>query len=51
MRIALLGAGRIGQLHGRLVAEQPGVDAEVTNPSVGVYELRQGPLSLAFPGN
>jgi myo-inositol 2-dehydrogenase / D-chiro-inositol 1-dehydrogenase len=26
MRIALLGAGRIGQLHGRLVAEQPGVD-------------------------
>jgi myo-inositol 2-dehydrogenase/D-chiro-inositol 1-dehydrogenase len=26
MRIALLGAGRIGQLHGRLVAAQPGVD-------------------------
>ena len=26
MRIALLGAGRIGQLHGRLVAEQPGVE-------------------------
>jgi myo-inositol 2-dehydrogenase/D-chiro-inositol 1-dehydrogenase len=26
MKIALLGAGRIGQLHGRLVAEQPGVD-------------------------
>ena len=26
MRIALLGAGRIGQLHGRLVAEQPDVD-------------------------
>jgi hypothetical protein len=24
-----------------------GIDAEVTNPSVGVYELRQGPLSLA----
>ena len=26
MRIALLGAGRIGQLHGRLVAEQPDVE-------------------------
>ena len=26
MRIALLGAGRIGQLHGRLVSEQPDVD-------------------------
>ncbi|MFZ5852901.1 MAG: Gfo/Idh/MocA family protein [Chloroflexota bacterium] len=26
MRIALLGAGRIGQLHGRLVAAQPGID-------------------------
>ena len=26
MRIALLGAGRIGQLHGRLVAEQADVD-------------------------
>ena len=25
MKIALLGAGRIGQLHGRLVASQPGV--------------------------
>jgi len=29
MRIALLGAGRIGQLHGRLVAEQPDVDEVV----------------------
>src|SRR5689334_24686707 len=26
MKIALLGAGRIGQLHGRLVAAQPDVD-------------------------
>ncbi len=26
MKIALIGAGRIGQLHGRLVAAQPGVD-------------------------
>src|SRR6188472_2498598 len=26
MKIALLGAGRIGQLHGRLLAGQPGVD-------------------------
>lgn len=26
MRIALIGAGRIGQLHGRLLAAQPGVD-------------------------
>ena len=31
MRIALLGAGRIGQLHGRLVAEQPGVDEVIVN--------------------
>ncbi len=29
MRIALIGAGRIGQLHGRLLAAQPGVDAVV----------------------
>ncbi len=31
MRIALLGAGRIGQLHGRLVAAQPGVDEVIVN--------------------
>lgn len=29
MRIALLGAGRIGQMHGRLVVEQPDVDEVV----------------------
>ena len=29
MRIALLGAGRIGQLHGRQVAAQPGIDEVV----------------------
>lgn len=29
MRIALLGAGRIGELHGRLVAAQPGIDEVV----------------------
>jgi myo-inositol 2-dehydrogenase/D-chiro-inositol 1-dehydrogenase len=31
MRIALLGAGRIGQLHGQLVASQPGVDEVIVN--------------------
>lgn len=31
MRIALLGAGRIGQLHGQLVAAQPGVDEVIVN--------------------
>jgi myo-inositol 2-dehydrogenase/D-chiro-inositol 1-dehydrogenase len=31
MRIALLGAGRIGQLHGRLVAAQEGVDEVIVN--------------------
>jgi myo-inositol 2-dehydrogenase/D-chiro-inositol 1-dehydrogenase len=31
MRIALLGAGRIGQLHGRLLASQPGVDEIVVS--------------------
>jgi myo-inositol 2-dehydrogenase/D-chiro-inositol 1-dehydrogenase len=31
MRIALLGAGRIGQLHGRLVAAQDGVDEVIVN--------------------
>lgn len=31
MRIALLGAGRIGQLHGRLVASQPGVSVVVAD--------------------
>jgi myo-inositol 2-dehydrogenase/D-chiro-inositol 1-dehydrogenase len=31
MRIALVGAGRIGQLHGRLVAAQPGVDELVVS--------------------
>lgn len=31
MRIALLGAGRIGQLHGRLVASQPGVSVVVVD--------------------
>ena len=29
MRVALLGAGRIGRMHGRLLAETPGVDAVV----------------------
>lgn len=32
---------------GTLVTYVFGVDPEVTNPSVGVYELRQGPLTLA----
>ena len=31
MRIALLGAGRIGQLHGQLVAAQPGVEEVIVN--------------------
>jgi len=31
MRIALLGAGRIGQLHGQLVAAQPGVAEVIVN--------------------
>lgn len=31
MRIALLGAGRIGQLHGQLVASQPGVDEVIVH--------------------
>lgn len=31
MKIALLGAGRIGQLHGQLVAAQPGVDGVIVN--------------------
>ncbi len=31
MKIALLGAGRIGQLHGRLVAAQPGVDTVIVS--------------------
>lgn len=31
MRIALIGAGRIGQLHGRLIAEQPGIEVVVTD--------------------
>lgn len=31
MRIALLGAGRIGRLHGQLVAAQPGVDEVIVN--------------------
>ncbi|HSW42106.1 MAG TPA: Gfo/Idh/MocA family oxidoreductase [Patescibacteria group bacterium] len=31
MRIALLGAGRIGQLHGQLVAAQPGVDEVIVH--------------------
>ena len=31
MKIALLGAGRIGQLHGRLVAAQAGVDGIVVS--------------------
>ncbi len=31
MRIALLGAGRIGALHGRLVAAQPGVDEVIVH--------------------
>ena len=29
MKVALLGAGRIGRMHGRLLAETPGVDAVV----------------------
>jgi myo-inositol 2-dehydrogenase/D-chiro-inositol 1-dehydrogenase len=31
VKIALLGAGRIGQLHGQLVAAQPGVDGVIVN--------------------
>jgi myo-inositol 2-dehydrogenase/D-chiro-inositol 1-dehydrogenase len=31
VRIALIGAGRIGQLHGRLIAEQPEVEIVVTD--------------------
>lgn len=34
MRIALLGAGRIGTLHGRLVAAQPGVSEVVVHDAV-----------------
>lgn len=33
--------------NGTLTTYVFGVDAEVTNPSVGVYELRQGPLTYA----
>ena len=40
MRIALLGAGRIGQLHGRLVASQPDVD-EVIVADVDAVRARQ----------
>jgi len=40
MRIALLGAGRIGQLHGRLVSEQPDVDEVI------VYDVD---LTLTLP--
>jgi len=36
MRIALLGAGRIGQLHGRLVSEQPDVEEVI------VYDVVAG---------
>jgi myo-inositol 2-dehydrogenase/D-chiro-inositol 1-dehydrogenase len=41
MRIALLGAGRIGQLHGRLVAEQPDVDEVI------VYDVIAGNAAQA----
>jgi myo-inositol 2-dehydrogenase/D-chiro-inositol 1-dehydrogenase len=34
MRIALIGAGRIGRLHGRLLARQPGVDEVVVHDAV-----------------
>ena len=41
MRIALLGAGRIGQLHGRLVAEQPDGDEVI------VYDVIAGNAAQA----
>jgi myo-inositol 2-dehydrogenase/D-chiro-inositol 1-dehydrogenase len=41
MRIALLGAGRIGQLHGRLVSEQPDVDEVI------VYDVIAGNAAKA----
>lgn len=40
MRIALIGAGRIGQLHGRLVAAQPDVD-EVIVADIDTARARQ----------
>ena len=41
MNIALIGAGRIGQLHGALVAAQPGVD-EVLVADVDPEDGRHG---------
>jgi myo-inositol 2-dehydrogenase / D-chiro-inositol 1-dehydrogenase len=45
MRIALLGAGRIGQLHGRLVAEQDGV-TEVVVADVDQSRAREAALAV-----
>ncbi|HEX7472375.1 MAG TPA: Gfo/Idh/MocA family oxidoreductase [Candidatus Limnocylindrales bacterium] len=47
MRIALIGAGRIGQLHGRLVAAQPGVDEVIV---ADVDAARAGEVAAAIGG-
>ena len=50
MRIALVGAGRIGQLHGRLVAEQPGVEIVVTDGQLRLNPGTRVSIKNSQPG-